>query len=70
MRSPEDAKGLVVAVANNQPVYLRDVATVTDGAEEPASYVLFGYGDVAQEHGTKAAKKKRNLLNILVKLRL
>ena len=42
MRSPEDAKGLVVAVANNQPVYLRDVATVTDGAEEPASYVLFG----------------------------
>jgi multidrug efflux pump subunit AcrB len=61
MRSPEDAKGLVVAVANNQPVYLRDVATVTDGAEEPASYVLFGYGDVAQEHGTKAAKKEEKL---------
>jgi multidrug efflux pump subunit AcrB len=53
IRSPEDAKGLVIAVANNQPVYLRDVASVTDGAEEPASYVLFGYGDVAQEHGAK-----------------
>ncbi len=44
MRSAEDAKGLVVAVANNQPVYLRDVATITDGSEEPASYVFFGQG--------------------------
>jgi len=44
VRSAEDAKGLVVAVANNQPVYLRDVASVTDGSEEPASYVFFGQG--------------------------
>ncbi len=44
IRSAEDAQGLVVAVANNQPVYLRDVARVTDGAEEPASYVFFGQG--------------------------
>ncbi|MEH2268714.1 MAG: efflux RND transporter permease subunit [Nostoc sp.] len=44
IRSAEDAKGLVVAVANNQPVYLRDVAIVTDGSEEPASYVFFGQG--------------------------
>lgn len=44
IRSAEDAKGLVVAVANNQPVYLRDVATITDGSEEPASYVFFGQG--------------------------
>ena len=49
IRSAEDAKGLVVAVANNQPVYLQDVATVTDGAEEPASYVFFGQGGKAQE---------------------
>jgi len=44
IRSAEDAKGLVVAVANSQPIYLRDVATVTDGSEEPASYVFFGEG--------------------------
>ncbi|MCC5632241.1 efflux RND transporter permease subunit [Nostoc sphaeroides CHAB 2801] len=44
IRSAEDAKGIVVAVANNQPVYLRDVAIVTDGSEEPASYVFFGQG--------------------------
>ncbi|MBL1177596.1 efflux RND transporter permease subunit [Pantanalinema sp. GBBB05] len=53
IRSAEDAKGLVVAVANNQPVYLRDVATVTDGAEEPASYVFFGQGAQAAESAAK-----------------
>ncbi|BBC27057.1 efflux RND transporter permease subunit [Pseudanabaena sp. ABRG5-3] len=61
IRSPEDAKGIVVAVANNQPVYLRDVATVTDGSEEPASYVLFGYGDIAQQHSSKETNKAENI---------
>ncbi|MBD2465475.1 efflux RND transporter permease subunit [Oscillatoria sp. FACHB-1407] len=50
IRSAEDAKGLVVAVANGQPVYLRDVATVTDGSEEPASYVFFGQGKQTETH--------------------
>jgi multidrug efflux pump subunit AcrB len=49
IRSAEDAQSLVVAVANHQPVYLRDVATVTDGAEEPASYVFFGQGNGESE---------------------
>lgn len=44
IRSAKDARGLVVAVANNQPVYLCDVATITDGSEEPASYVFLGQG--------------------------
>ncbi|MBO3459624.1 efflux RND transporter permease subunit [Aetokthonos hydrillicola Thurmond2011] len=54
IRSAEDAKGLVVSVAHNQPVYLRDVATVTDGAEEPASYVFFGQGAANKEQKTKS----------------
>ncbi len=48
IRSAEDARGLVVAIANNQPIYLRDVATITDGAEEPASYVFFAQGTEQQ----------------------
>lgn len=44
IRSAEDAQNIVVATVNNQPVYLRDVATITDGAEEPANYVFFGQG--------------------------
>lgn len=44
LRSVEDARGVVVSVASGQPVYLRDVATVIDAAEEPASYVFYGQG--------------------------
>src|SRR6185369_16311671 len=35
---------VVVGVANGRPVYLRDVAQIEDGAEEPADYVLYGTG--------------------------
>jgi multidrug efflux pump subunit AcrB len=64
MRSAEDAKGLVVAVANNQPVYLRDVATVTDGSEEPASYVFFGKGARSQESGDGNQESLRKRVRI------
>ncbi|OLP17511.1 multidrug transporter AcrB [Leptolyngbya sp. 'hensonii'] len=57
IRSAEDAKGLVVAVANNQPVYLRDVAMVMDGAEEPVSYVFFGQPTAAAHPGQKEAHR-------------
>jgi multidrug efflux pump subunit AcrB len=58
IRSADDAKGLVVAVANNQPVYLRDVATVMDGSEEPASYVFFGEGARSQESGARSRENQ------------
>jgi multidrug efflux pump subunit AcrB len=48
IRSAEDAKKLVVAVSNDRPMYLGDVATVIDGLEEPASYVFFGQGGVRE----------------------
>ena len=40
----EDVENLVVGVNKNLPVYLRQVATVQDGASTPTSYVSFGYG--------------------------
>ncbi|WGV25634.1 efflux RND transporter permease subunit [Halotia branconii] len=55
IRSAEDAENLVVTVANNQPVYLRDVASITDGAEEPANYVFFGQGKTGDKHFVKNA---------------
>jgi len=58
VRSPEDAKSLVVAVVNNQPVYLRDVATVTDGSEEPSSYVFFGQGNSKAEGNENQGKSQ------------
>lgn len=39
-----DVGAVVVGVHNGQPVYLRDVATIVDGPEEPANYVLYGRG--------------------------
>ncbi len=39
-RSKEDVAATVVAVYNGQPVYLSDVAKVTDGPEEATSYVF------------------------------
>jgi multidrug efflux pump subunit AcrB len=38
---------VVVGVFGGKPVYLRDVAVIKDGAEEPNQYVLFGAGVAA-----------------------
>lgn len=40
----EDVENLVIGVNNNMPVYLKQVASVQDGASSPGSYVSFGYG--------------------------
>ncbi len=39
-----DVGNVVVGVFQRRPVYLRDVAEILDGAEEPAQYVFFGAG--------------------------
>jgi multidrug efflux pump subunit AcrB len=38
----EDVGNVVVGVSGGKPIYLRDVATIVDGAEEPSQYVFFG----------------------------
>ncbi len=45
----EDVENLIVGVNKNTPVYLKQIATVKDGPENPASYVSFGYGKTADE---------------------
>ncbi|MCL6482093.1 MAG: efflux RND transporter permease subunit, partial [Firmicutes bacterium] len=47
LRDVEEARRLVVGVMDGRPVYLRDVARVEDGPEEPRDYVLFGQGGAA-----------------------
>ncbi len=44
IRSREDLETLVVGVSEQRPVYLRQVAEVTDGPAEVTSYVWFGLG--------------------------
>ena len=40
LETSEDVGNIVVGVANGKPVYLREVATILDEAEEPNQYVL------------------------------
>ncbi|HXV16765.1 MAG TPA: efflux RND transporter permease subunit, partial [Gemmatimonadaceae bacterium] len=40
----EDVGNVVVGVFGGRPIYLREVATIIDGAEEPSNYTLFGHG--------------------------
>jgi multidrug efflux pump subunit AcrB len=44
LTSANDAGNVVVGVHDEKPVYLRDVATIADGPEEPSQYVFFGSG--------------------------
>ncbi len=51
LRSADDLGSLVVGVSNDLPVYLRDVARIKDGPEEPKDYVLFTPGPAAAVKG-------------------
>ena len=44
----EEVGALVVAANGQRPVYLRDVATISDGAEEPVEYVTYTAGPAVQ----------------------
>jgi multidrug efflux pump subunit AcrB len=44
---------LVVSTHQGRPVYLRDIAKVTDGPEEPAAYTRFGYSNARIEAGVR-----------------
>jgi multidrug efflux pump subunit AcrB len=47
LTSAEDVGNVVAGVFGGKPVYLHDVATIVDGAEEPSQYVFFGTGQRA-----------------------
>jgi len=49
--SAEELGRVVVGVFNDRPVYLRDVASLADGPEEPSDYVLIGSGKGVVSHG-------------------
>jgi len=71
--SAEELGRVVVGVFNERPVYLRDVASMVDGPDEPADYVLIGYGKGAASHqgqgllpGVTLSVAKRKATNAIV----
>ena len=51
LRNAEDVGAVVAGVFEGRPVYLRDVAGIVDGPEEPVEYVFFGLGPAARAGG-------------------
>jgi multidrug efflux pump subunit AcrB len=54
LRTALDVGRVVVGVSSGRPLYLRDVAQIADGPEEPADYVLFGQGPAAEGKASAA----------------
>ena len=44
LQTAEDVRNVVVGAVAGRPIYLREVAEVVDGPEEPSNYVFFGTG--------------------------
>ncbi|MCM2274376.1 MAG: efflux RND transporter permease subunit [Candidatus Didemnitutus sp.] len=59
LRDATDVGSVVVGVFENRPVYLRDVATIADSAQEPANYVLHGAADRPLEAAVTLSLAKR-----------
>ena len=49
LKTPDDVRNVVVAARQGRPVYLGDVATISDGPPVPEQYVFFGVGPAAGE---------------------
>lgn len=53
LTSADEVAGLIVGSQDGQPVYLKQVAAITDGPEKPSQYVFFGHG----QHDRAQAEK-------------
>lgn len=52
LESVTDVENLVVGVQQNQPIYLKQVATIIDGPEVPQNYVSLGFGKGSEKAST------------------
>ena len=44
LSTAEEVSNLIVGSNNGQPVFLKQVASIEEGAEKPSQYVFYGYG--------------------------
>ena len=59
LQTADDVGNVVMGAYSGKPIYLRDVADIKDGAEEPSQYIFFGSGGAgvspASSGGVRAA---------------
>lgn len=74
----DDVRNVVAGVSGDQAIFVRDVAEVTDGGEEPSQYVRFSDGHgfypavtiaISKRKGTNAVTVSENVLHRLEPLR-
>jgi multidrug efflux pump subunit AcrB len=53
LRTAEEVGNLIIGSNNGQPVFLKQVATIEEGAEKPSQYVFYGFG----QHDAVQAEK-------------
>jgi multidrug efflux pump subunit AcrB len=56
--SADAIRNLVVNIAGGRPVKLSDVATISDGPEEPQNYVFFNLGPAAASKGISGQRQE------------
>ena len=64
LKTTEDVENLVVGVQQNQPIYLKQVASVIDGPEIPKNYVSLGFGQASEKASTYPAEYPAVTLSI------
>ena len=52
LESAQDVENLVVGVQQNQPIYLKQIATIIDGPEVAKNYVSLGFGKASEKSNT------------------
>ncbi len=53
LKSADEVSDLLVGLHQGKPVYVKDVAQVVDGPEEPVELSRIAFGPAAEEHGFK-----------------
>lgn len=66
LRTASDVSSVVIGAANEKPIFVRDVATVTDGGEEPSQYVQYASGGKFYPAVTLAISKRKGTNAITV----
>ena len=66
LRSQDDVANLVVGVYQENPVYLSNIATISDGADIPKNYVWLGTGAAAKTKGFTTSGQRHSRLPSLV----
>ena len=66
LRTPQDVRDVVVSASNGKPVFIRDVAEVGDGGEEPSQYVRYSDRQGTFPAVTMAISKRKGTNAVVV----